>query len=155
MTKLDEIMIRLGLSNAELADRLDCKPVEIWRLRVGPQKNGRKMTERWAVRLAPVLNVSPAELLFDRGSDAAFQSEAPRSNLDRYLAVLEGLLEGLGLDKRQAGELAPACLEALELDLDDLEEAADLEARKAVARGSARKIASRRGIQLSGKAPQK
>lgn len=66
MTKLDEIMTRIAMDNQELARLAGCKPVEIWRLRKGPQANGRKMTEKWASRLAPLLKVSPSELLFDK-----------------------------------------------------------------------------------------
>lgn len=66
MTKLNEIMIRANVDNQQLAKLAGCKPVEIWRLRKGPEANGRKMTEKWASRLAPLLDVTPSELLFDQ-----------------------------------------------------------------------------------------
>ena len=66
MTKLDEIMTRANVDNQQLAKLAGCKPVEIWRLRKGPEANGRKMTEKWASRLAPLLKVTPSELLFEK-----------------------------------------------------------------------------------------
>lgn len=65
MTKLDEIMNKAGIDNQQLAKLAGCKPVEIWRLRKGPNANGRKMTEKWASRLGPLLNVAPSQLLFE------------------------------------------------------------------------------------------
>lgn len=64
MTALDEIMARRGIENPQLAKLAGCKPVEIWRLRKGPEMNGRAMTAKWAERLAPLLGVNPSDLLF-------------------------------------------------------------------------------------------
>lgn len=58
-------MKNLGLKNPALAEKVGCKPVEIWRLAQWPAKGGRQMTPAWAEKLAPHLGIKPHELLFD------------------------------------------------------------------------------------------
>lgn len=154
MTRLDQIMAERGLSDRDVANLVKCAPNEIWRLRVGKDNGGRKINERWARRLSAALNVPAAELMFqDAGTEEAAPTpaETPPSNLDRYFVVLEGLLEGLGLKESQVSELKSMYLESLQLDLDGLPERADLQARKAVTRASARRFADKVGIRLAEK----
>ena len=61
MSNLSEKMRDAGVNAAELARR-----VETTRQQIGRLKNGqRRMTKEWAERIAPHLDCSPAELLFE------------------------------------------------------------------------------------------
>lgn len=60
MITLKEAMNKAGISGAQLARAADCQPPEISRLMNGT----RKMTPKWAERLAPHLGIEPADLVF-------------------------------------------------------------------------------------------
>lgn len=62
MTRLKELRLKLGLSQERLAEMVGTSQPQIKRLESGE----RSMSRRWAERLAPVLGVQPAELVFDR-----------------------------------------------------------------------------------------
>lgn len=61
---LAQLMKKAGLNNPDVAKLVKCAPVEIWRLSNWPEgKDTRKMTVDWAQRLAPIFDVTPAQLL--------------------------------------------------------------------------------------------
>lgn len=64
MNKLKSIMDQRGIANADLAKKVGCTPAEIWRLTKWPDPKGRRMSAKWAERLAPELGVNPGDLLF-------------------------------------------------------------------------------------------
>lgn len=101
----------------------------------------RRLTAEHIARAAEIFEVSQETVLTGWQKPPAKRSAAETAkffksaeNFDRYFAVLEGLLEGLGISRDQAAELKPMYLEAIEADFDDLEETADFEARRALAR---------------------
>lgn len=100
--------------------------------------NGRKSTVKAAnlAKLAKALDWTVADLTEDKTKSPTAGAHYP---LERYFAVLEGLLEGLDVDKDQVSWLKQAYFEALEADLDGLQGDADLDARKIVARALAKK----------------
>jgi hypothetical protein len=65
MNTLKKLMLQAGLTNPSLAQKIGCSPVEIWRFATYPAKGGRKMNVTWAEKIAPHLNVSPQDLLFE------------------------------------------------------------------------------------------
>lgn len=61
MSKLQEARLRAGLSQAQLGELAGTSQVQVARL----EKGIRKMTIDWAVKLAPHVGLSPADLLTD------------------------------------------------------------------------------------------
>lgn len=76
MTKLREYRKQANLTQAELADRAGTTAPQINRLETG----ARRMTIEWAEKLAPVLNIDPQELLFDRPSKVQPPKQAVQSS---------------------------------------------------------------------------
>jgi plasmid maintenance system antidote protein VapI len=64
LPNLKQLIRDAGLTNPELAEKVGCKPVEIWRLATWPDKGGRKITPEWAIKIAPHIGVRPHELVF-------------------------------------------------------------------------------------------
>lgn len=65
MNKLKSIMDQRGIANADLAKKVGCTPAEIWRLTKWPDPKGRRMTVKWAERIAAALEIAPNDLLFN------------------------------------------------------------------------------------------
>lgn len=85
MTRLKEIRLKLGLSQERLAEMVGTSQPQIKRLESGE----RAISRRWAERLAPVLGVSPTELVFDRAGSPANPESAEMAKLYDVLHRLQ------------------------------------------------------------------
>lgn len=76
MSKVRELREKIGISQGRLAEMIGTTQSQITRIETG----SRKMTKKWAVLIAPVLGVDPAELMFDDvapGREPRLYSNAP------------------------------------------------------------------------------
>lgn len=155
---LKNLREKAGFTQAEAADLMGMSKGGYIKIEHGH----RRLTADHIARAAEVFKTSEEQVLKRRESPAAKKSAAETATFfktttdaDRFFAALEGILEGLGLEKGRGVELKSMFLEATELDLGDLEQPADFEARRAVARAKAKKFADKEGIHISEKSRQK
>ena len=79
MNKLKEIRELMNMPQERLAALANTSQPQIVKL----EKGERKMTKEWAVRLARVLGVHPARLLFSDDELAAFSGYGSEESMDR------------------------------------------------------------------------
>jgi len=94
MHNLKQLIEDAGLTNPVLAEKIGCKPVEIWRLATWPNEGGRKMTPEWAIKIAPHIGVKPYELIFGKDTtDKTLQIDTLKKENEKLKKIIKDLLD--------------------------------------------------------------
>lgn len=92
-SRLKHIIRDAGLTNQELAKKIGCQAVEIWRLAAWPDAGGRKMTPEWAIKIAPHVGITPQELVFGVDTtDSSLQIKILRRENEKLRKIIIDLI---------------------------------------------------------------